>query len=332
MSLERVEFEVWLEEPTIGLYRTDWVPSPGVELAGSWGAAVVTGETGRDYLGLRGWSDHVYGMTHTISPTCGFRELPQGMGDAPHLFPEYANHDWFEPYEVADGPDRVALTYSSGRLERDADGLHWHDADGRWEMHGKTISKVFVVRVPEQEGVAHEVLYRHELLHARGAVSGEPVEGYFHQDFAYGPPGMAYTDLPIARDLYGSWVSWIHEYADGSVGGGCFWQGRGGLDFGPGYLLRDGETTAHDDVVADVTLASGRPSGMKLAIGGEQFDFAFTQTSSPIHYFGRLLRSSEGKDIAKSWCWVEYAEGLLTAEILEMSMAKYRLARSWRRG
>jgi len=333
MSLDQIDFEVYLETPSMDHYRVDWVPRPGVQLSGMWVPAVVTGASGQDYLGVRGWSDFIVGMTHTVSPFCGFRALqPSLNGDPPHLFVEYSKHDWFEPYQYVDRGDGVALTYDSGRLHRDEAGCHWYDADGRWELHGETISKIFVVHVPEQEGIDREVYYRHELLRAHGTVDGDTVGGYLHQDFAYGPPGTTYTDLPIARLLEGMWVSWIHEHTDGSVGGGCFWQGRDELEFGPGYLLRDGETTAHRDVHADLSLnQDGKPYAMQVEIGGEIFRFDLDTTAGPLHYFGRLASATTGDDVARSWCWIEYAQGLLSPEILDAAGERFALVRAAQR-
>lgn len=331
MSLDDIRFDVRVETPTLDHYRLDWTPAPEVRLAGMWVPGVVTDDAGRDYLGLRGFSDFIYGMTHTVSPFCGFRALGRSLhDDPPHLFEEYANHDWFEPLEYTETDDRLTLAYYSGRVERDADGqCHWYDADGRWELHGTTVSKVFVVHVPEQDGIDREVYYRHELLTANGTVSGTPVEGYLHQDYAYGAPGLTYTDLPIARQLEGMWVSWIHEYDDGEIGGGCFWQGRDGLDFGPGYLLDGGETTAHDDVAAALTFDDdGKPTALHVDIAGQTFDFTLDTMAGPLHYFGRLDRASSGKRPGKSWCWIEYAEGMMNAELLDLTSAPFRLVRA----
>jgi hypothetical protein len=327
--IERVAFEVRTEAPTPDHYRHDWVPAPGVTLGGIWGPAVVTAEDGQWYFGLRGWSDFVYGMTHTVSPVCGFRALQPGLDvDPPHLYPEYAGIDWMEPYDAIEADGRSTLTYDSGRVEREAGASHWYDASGRWELHGTAISDIFVVHVPVQAGVDQEVYYRHELLMATGTVDGKQVEGYLHQDFAYGPPGTTYVDLPIARHLYGMWVSWIHEDADGEPGGGCFWQGRDGITFGPGYLLDGGKTTAHDDITATAELnASGQPTQLDVSIGGQSFRFDLDMSGSPLHFFGRVVEKSAGRDIAKSWCWVEYAGGMMTPEILDAVTQKYRLAR-----
>ena len=54
--------------------------------------------------------------------------------------------------------------------------LDMGDASGRWELYGTTISDIFVVHVPVQDGVDQEVYYRHELLKATGTVDGKRVE------------------------------------------------------------------------------------------------------------------------------------------------------------
>jgi hypothetical protein len=327
VTLENLNYEMRLEPSVLDLYRLDWAPGPGVELAGMWASGIVTDASGQDYLGLRGWADFIRGMTHTVSPFCGFRALEKRLtGEPAHLYDEYSNHDWFEPYQCAESPDQVEFTHDSGRLVRDEDGCHWYDADGRWELHGTTISKVFIVHVPEQDGIDHEVYYRHELLKAHGVVSGQAVEGYLHQDYCFGPPGTTYTDLPIARLLEGMWVSWIHEYDDGELGGGCFWQGRGGLDFAPGYLLRGGDTSVHGDFTTKLAFnADGKITAMHVDAGGDAYDFILDTITGPLHVMGRLTNSSSGKVPRESWCWIEYAEGMLSAEILDAMNHRYHL-------
>jgi hypothetical protein len=32
------------------------------------------------------------------------------------------------------------MDFESGRIERDRHGCHWFDANGRWELHGRTVS------------------------------------------------------------------------------------------------------------------------------------------------------------------------------------------------
>ncbi|MDX6364869.1 MAG: hypothetical protein QOC85_3923 [Streptomyces sp.] len=329
MVLEELKFEMDLETPTVDLYRNGWSPSADVTMGGMWLPGVVTGSSGKDYLGLRGFSDYIAGMTHVVSPLCGFRELEKSMGgNPPHLFPQYAGHDFYEPYQVDESADAVEIVYDSGQVRRDAAGVHWRDVDGRWEMTGKTISKVFVLRVPKQPGVEQEVYYRHELLSARGTVDGEAAEGYLHQDYCYGPEGFTYTELPIARQLEGMWVSWIHEYTDGELGGGCFWQGRGDLKFGPGYLLSDGETTVHGDIEAKITFDdANHPRRLDVAVGSQTFEFALDTVASPMHYFGRMTANSANRPVARSWCWIEHPGNLLTPEILDMKNERFRLAR-----
>lgn len=328
MVPEPIDYEMYLETPTLDHYRLDWTPSQDVRLGGMWIPGIVTDGSSQTYLGLRGFNDFIPGMTHTVSPFCGFRALRKDLyEDPPHLFSEYSHHDWFEPFEYEDTDGQLTMSYDSGRLQRDGDGLHWYDADARWELHGETISKIFVLHVPRQDGIENEVYYRHELLKAHGTISGMSVEGYLHQDYCYGPPGFTYTQLPIARQLEGLWVSWIHEYADGEVGGGCFWQGRDSSDFSPGYLLHNGITTVHGDVGAKLSANDdGKPTSIRVDIGGQWFDFTFESVAGPLHMMGRLASSSSGKEAIRSWCWIEYPNGMLSPEILDLIGQKYHLA------
>jgi hypothetical protein len=325
--LENIEYDIRLEPSTLDHYRLDWTPGADVRLGGMWVPGIVTDDAGQDFLGLRGWSDFIIGMTHTVSPFCGFRALKRSLyADPDHLYQEYATYDWFEPFTYAERNGSLTFKYDSGKLTRDDDGLHWSDAGGRWEMHARTVSDVFILHVPEQPGIEHQVYYRHELLKAHGTVNGAPVEGYLHQDYCYGPPGLTYVHLPIVRQLEGMWVSWIHEYEDGTVGGACFWQGRDDLDFGPGYVLADGVTTAHRDVVATLVLNDDQKvTGMSADAGGRTYEFEFSDQTGPLHYVGRLVADTTGRPIARSWCWVEYANGMLTPEILDMANARYEL-------
>ena len=326
---EHIVFDVRVEPPSLDHYRREWVPGPGSGLAGMWLGAVVVDASAQDYWGLRGADDFLPGMTHVVSPITGFRKLQKTFdADPPHLFDEYSRIDWFEPLDYVDSGAEVQLKYDSGRIERDADGLHWYDASGRWELHGTKASDIFVVHVPAQHGVESEVYYRHELLWGTGKVDGVEVAGYLHQDYAYGPPGTVYPELPIARKLQGMWVSWLHEYADGQLGGGCLWQGRDGLPFGPGYQLKNGITTAHDNIVATPTLdGEGKLTALDVSVGDDAYSFTFDTAGSFIHFFGRLTDSSTGKQPTRSWCWVEYAAGIITPEILDIMMQRFRLAR-----
>lgn len=326
---DRIDFEVQVAAPSLDHYRREWVPGPDVGLAGMWIGAVVSDASGQDYWGLRGADDFLVGMTHVVSPITGFKALQKTFdADPPHLFAEYSSIDWFEPLEYVDSGGAVQLNYYSGRMERDADGFHWYDASERWEIHGKDATDIFTVHVPAQDGIDDEVYYRHQLLWATGQVNGTQVSGYLHQDYAYGPPGMVYPELPIARQLQGMWVSWLHQYDDGELGGGCFWQGRDGVAFGPGYQLKGGITSAHDDVVAKPTFdEDNKLVALDVSIGSDAYSFAFDTSGSPIHFFGRLTSSSTGKTPARSWCWVEYAGGMLTPELLDYMMQRFRLAR-----
>jgi len=127
--LDRIEFEVTRQASTLDHYRRGWTPGPGVGLAGIWLGAVVSDASGQDYWGLRGTDDFVIGMTHVVSPVCGFRALQKGQKgldpDSPHLFDEYSSIDWFEPFEYSDSGDRVPMMFTSGlfgRLTSDSSG------------------------------------------------------------------------------------------------------------------------------------------------------------------------------------------------------------------
>lgn len=326
---DRVEFEVLQQQPELEHYRRDWVPGPGLGLAGIWIGGVVSDASGKTYWGTRGCDDFLTGMTHVVSPICGFRALPENLdSEAAHLYSEYSTLDWFEPMQYVDSGESVQLTFPSGRIERDLNGFHWFDASYRWELHGRTVSDIVLTHVPAQDGIDDDVYYRHELMYVTGKINGTEVSGYGHQDFAYGPPGKIYTELPIARQLQGMWVSWLHEFADGELGGGSFWQGRDDVPFGPGYQLKSGVTTVHDDIVAKPTFSeTGKVARLDAAVGSDSYTFTFDSSGSPLHVFGPLTANSTGKDPVRSWCWVEYAGGMLTPEMLDAVSGMYALAR-----
>lgn len=124
------------------------------------------------------------------------------------------------------------------------------------------------------------------------------------------------------------WVSWLHEHADGELGGGSFWQGKHGLAFGPGYQFKNGITTVYKDIVAKPGFdEAGQLVTLDTSIGSDSYSFAFDAAGSPLHFFGPLTSSSSGATPARSWCWVEYAGGMLTPEILDLTMLPFRLAR-----
>lgn len=324
-----VNFTVSTEPATVGHHRRGWTPAPDAGLAGMWIGAVVEDRDGQTFFGLRGADDFLVGMTHVVAPVTGFKRLPQSMNpQPPHLFPEYATIDWFEPMTYTDNAGAATLGFDSGRIERDTNGLHWYDATGRWELHAHPISDVFTMHVPAQDDIADQAYYRHELMSATGIVNGTSVSGYLHQDFAYGPPGMVYPQLPIGRRLQGLWVSWVHQFDDGQWGGGCFWQGRNGLSFGPGYHVVNGVTTAHDAVEATTLFnEAGQVVALTATIGGDAYEFTFDTAGSYIHFFGRLTAHPSGRVPARSWCWVEYAGSMLTAEALDTVLSKSELAR-----
>lgn len=316
-------------EPSLALHRREWTPAAAVGLAGSWVGAVVTDGEGNRYWGVRGCDDFVPGMTHVVSPICGFKRLPDSLdGEPVHLFEEYSALDWFEPLQYSDSGDVVQLTYPSGRITRDANTFAWSDGCGRWHLQGRTISDIAITHVPAQAGVDGEVYYRHELMHVSGTVGGRSVSGYAHQDFAYGPPGAIYTELAIAQLYQGMWVSWLHEESDGQLSGGSFWQGRTGIDFGPGYRVDDGITIVCENVSTTPRFnESGRIVELTVRMDQRRFDFEFDTSGSPLHVFGSLTGRATGGSGGRSWCWVEYTGDLMTPELLDAANSVYALAR-----
>ncbi|MCB9438806.1 MAG: hypothetical protein H6523_00930 [Mycolicibacterium sp.] len=331
----RIAVELVARTPTPARYLRSWTPDATVAPAGMWISGVVADESGNNYWGLRGADDFLTGMTHVVAPITGFKRLPVSLDpQPPHLFPEYATIDWFEPLQYTETTDSTTtaatttLRFDSGRIEHDSEGCHWYDAGGRWELHGHSIGDIVTIGIPPQDGIAAPAYYRHELMSATGSIEGTPVSGYLHQDFAYGPPGKVYAELPIIRDLQGMWVSWMQQYDDGSWGGGCCWQGRDGIAFGPGYQVLDGVTVTVDDVRATpVVDDQGRLRRLDAALGSVSYTFEFDTAGSPVHYFGRLTDCSRRPLPVRSWCWVEYAPGMLNGAIMDLVMARYRLAR-----
>ena len=297
---DRIEIEVTCQPPSLDHYRREWTPAANLGLAGIWLGAVVSDASGQYYWGLRGTDDFIPGMTHVVSPICGFRALePRLDRDAPHLFEEYSSIDWYEPLQYVEEEGLFQTSFSSGRIEHDTNGFHWFDAGGRWELHGKPISEITLTHVPKQSGIDDEVYYRHDLMYVTGKVNGVDVTGYAHQDYAYGPRGMIYTELAIPRQLQGMWVSWLHEYTDGEIGGGSFWQGRDGVPFGPGYQVKDGRTLTYTDIVATPTFSdTGKMIALDVSMGSDTYNFTYDSSGSFLHTFGSLTGNPAGKDVA----------------------------------
>lgn len=334
---ENLKFTVESEPATVGHYRRDWLPhqyrDKPVGMAGMWLAGLVSDAEGGTYLAIRGVDDMAPGMVHAVVPIVGFRKLDKGdmSGEPPHLFAEWGTADeidWYEPYEAIETIGRTVMSYPTGRIERDRHGCHWFDANNRWELHGETMSEVFTVHVPEQDRVEGNLCYRHELLKATGQVNGVPVEGYIHQDYSYAPKGKVWTETAIPRLIQSLWVSWVHQFDDGEMGGGCFWQGRKGLAFGPGYQVRNGVTTVHDDIVANLSFDDdNHMKAIDVTIGGNSYRFETESKSSRMHYIARLADSSLGRKPVKSWCWIEYSGSFMTGDSLDEALKPFAIVR-----
>jgi len=155
-----------------------------------------------------------------------------------------------------------------------------------------------------------------------------PVEGYIHQDYSYAPGGKVWTETTIPRLIQRIWVSWVHEFEDGELGGGCFWQGRK-HPFGPGYQVKDGVTTVHDDVVARPSFdTDNHLSTLDITIGETSYRFETFAKSSRIHYVARLAISSLEKQPIKSWCWIEQTGSFMTGDYLDEALKPFRIVRN----
>jgi len=106
------------------------------------------------------------------------------------------------------------------------------------------------------------------------------------------------------------------------------WQGRAGLNFGPGYQVKNGVTTVHDDIVATPTFdMDNKLSVLDVQIGGDSYGVELDAMGSPIHYFGPLVRTSVREPPVRSWCWIEYVGGKMSGERLDEALKPFRLAR-----
>ena len=200
-------------------------------------------------------------------------------------------------------------------------------AGGRY--NGKTVSDAVVTHVPVQDGIDHDVYYRHELIYADGQHQRCRSVGLCPSRLCLRScRGRSTPSCPSLGSCKGCGFRGSTEYSDGDVGGGSFWQGRDNLAFGPGYQLKAGVTTTHDDIVATPTFDdAGKMTALDAQIGSDSFTFAFDSSGSPLHFFGRLTSSSLKTHPTRSWCWVEYAGGMMTGDILDMMNLQFSLAR-----
>ena len=214
-----IDFDVRVQAPMLDLYRRQWTPAPDVALAGMWIGAVVADASGETYFGLRGADDFLVGMTHVVSPITGFKKLPPTFDpDPPHLFAEYSSIDWFEPMEYAESPEQAQLSYYSGRIERDTNGLHWYDAAGRWEMHGSNVSDVVTVHVPTQDGIDDEAYYRHELLAATARSRASRCRAIYTRIMLM---GQSARSIRSCRSCVGCKVCGCHGYTPTTTANGA---------------------------------------------------------------------------------------------------------------
>jgi hypothetical protein len=309
-----LQYEVTVEASHLDTYRHTYSPKPGFVLAAMWPTAYVIGKSGKRYFGLRGIGDYVKGLTHPFV----FKELSARSLDkpSPDLYSEFGVGGiqlQFEPFEYIEKPDEVRYRSRSMTYQYRDNECDWIDAKGQWTIHGRRIGKACYIYIPSQDGIDFPTIYRSEIGKATGVINGDPVEGFFHCDFAYAPPGYYYWDSAFIRKVEKYFLSWIVEYADGGFGGGMLWQGRDGFpDFQPCHLNLNGESSAHKGFALTTTLSPGGAlKHVKIEIGGASFEFEqevssiFWFRDTPVHTHGALTASTENRKIAKSWTFFE---------------------------
>ena len=312
-----IEYEVWLERPTLDDYRRSYCPRDDYSLAGMWPGAVVSDASGRRYHGMRGFDEMAVGMAHTYQ----FQELiPDGRyGIATELYEELPlNH--IEPYEYSESADGVHFVSDNVRLDVREGSFEWSDAKGRFRLHVEQLGSACVLYVPEQEHIPVPIQHRSEMGKATGEVNGEAVEGFTFLDWSYSHPGVLYFHLPLIRKLEKQWSMWLVEYTDGEVDAGFVWKGRGDTGFGASHLIVNAASEAvHSGSTTTTYDDRGTVFRTSLALGDQAIELEQDCCSDwPAHTFGPVVstsRSLAGMPIAKSWNYCEWMpdniEGLL---------------------
>ena len=303
-----IDYEVWLEEPTIDQYRQGYSPRADYSLAGMWPGAVLAGASGRWYHGMRGFDELAVGMAHTYT----FMELRPGdrYNFGTQLYEELPI-DEFEPYEYSETNDAVLFVGEHVNVQVREGSFDWSDAGGRYELHVEQVGSACTLWVPEQDGIPDPIQHRSQIGKAVGHVNGDPVEGFTFLDWSYSRPGVVYFNLPLIRKLEKQWSMWLVEYADGELDAGFVWKGRGDTGFRASHLIVDGRSQAIHQGITDTTYDDrGTVWRTRLEVGDQVIDLEQDTVSDwPSHTFGPVTstsRSTEGKEIAKSWNYCEW--------------------------
>jgi len=300
-----MNYEIWTEQPTLGFYRRGFVPREDYTLAGLWTSGVYTGASGKRYHGLRGFDEFGHGVAHTYM----FVQLNENnlVDFSPELYPEL-HVDQMEDYEYSESADGVHFVGENVQLHTRVGGFDWSDAKGRFDLHVEMLGQACTFWVPEQEGIPFPMLYRSHIGFATGTINGDPVEGFTLYDQSFSKPGVFYFQLPMIRKFEKQWSMWLGRYADGEVFAGYAWKGRGNTGFSAGHLIRRGVSHAFSDARVFTTYDKrGTVWKTRIELGTEVIELEQDSCSDwPAHTFGRVVSTSQGKKIEKSWNFIEW--------------------------
>jgi len=300
-----VNYKVFIEQPTLDFYRQGYCPREDYTRAGLWICVLVTGASGKRYTGERGFGELAQGMAQTYK----FVKLNKRKLDdfSPELYPELPFQQ-MEPYDCSESADAVHFVGENVQLDAGIGGYDWHDAKGRWDIHVELIGQACTFWVPEQESIPVPHQHRSQMGKATGKINGDPVEGWGYIDASYSHPGVLYFNLPVIRKLEKQWSMWLVEYTDGEINAGFAWKGRGDIGFSAGHLIRNGVSTAVPNARTFTTYSKrGTVWKSRIELGGEVVELEQdTCAIWPVHTYGRVVSTSRGKKIAKSWNYTEW--------------------------
>ena len=300
-----LRYEIWAERPTLEFYRRGYCPREDYTLAGMWPGGIFTGASGKRYHGMRGFDEMAPDNAHTYI----FVELNERnlYDNSPQLYPELPI-DQMEMFTYSEAADAVHYVGENVRMEVRVGSFDWYDAKGRFEIHVQQLGQACTFWVPKQEGIPHPIQHRSEIGKATGTINGDPVEGFTFLDSSYSHPGVLYFNLPLIRKIEKQWSMWLVEYRDGEMDAGFVWKGRGDTGFRAAHLILNGSSQAFADSRTSTDYDQrGTVWKSRVELGGQVVDLEQDTVSDwPAHTFGRVVSTSRGKEIAKSWNYIEW--------------------------
>ncbi len=315
-----IKYELWTEQTTLDSYRLNYCPREDYCLAGLWPYLLVTGKSGKRYHGMRGFDEVAKGWARTYC----FMELNENNLDdfSKELYPDLLYLDQMEEYKYSESGDKVHFVGENIRLDIHARGYDWYDARGKFEIHAELLGQAVTFWVPMQEGLVAPIHHRSEMGRVTGQINGDPVEGFTGWDSSYTHPGVLYFHLPLIQKLEKEWAMWFVEYTDGGIDAGFAWKGRLDTGFAAGHLLRDGKSTAVPETrVIPTYTERGVVQKTRVEIAGEWFELEQDTCSDwPTHTFGKVVATSRGREIARSWNYIEWFPDN-TEELLEIYLS-----------